>query len=51
LLGDYDSIVGTCKHLGGDPFAYLRDALPELFALSKELTGEPLLDGCRIAGC
>jgi transposase len=27
------SIVGTCKHLGIDPFAYLRDALPGLFAL------------------
>jgi transposase len=27
------SVVGTCKHLGIDPFAYLREALPGLFAL------------------
>jgi transposase len=27
------SAVGTCKHLGIDPFAYLREALPALFAL------------------
>jgi transposase len=25
------SLTGTCKHLGIDPFAYLRDALPGLF--------------------
>jgi transposase len=30
------SIVGTCKHLGIDPFAYLRDVLPGLFALGEE---------------
>lgn len=29
------SVVGTCKHLGIDPFAYLRHALPELFALGN----------------
>jgi transposase len=27
------SVVGTCKHLGIDPFAYLREMLPALFAL------------------
>jgi transposase len=27
------SVVGTCKRLGIDPFAYLREALPGLFAL------------------
>ena len=39
------SIVGTCKHLGIDPFAYLRHALPGLFALGEEPTTEQLLDG------
>jgi hypothetical protein len=29
------SVVGTCKHLGIDPFAYLREALPGLFALGE----------------
>ena len=38
------SIVGTCKHLGIDPFAYLRDALPGLFALGEKPTAEQLLD-------
>ncbi len=38
------SIVGTCKHLGIDPFAYLRDALPGLFALGEKPTTEQLLD-------
>jgi hypothetical protein len=38
------SLVGTCKHLGIDPFANLRDALPGLFALSEKPTGEQLLD-------
>jgi len=38
------SIVGTCKHLGIDPFAYLRDALPGLFALCKKPTAEQLSD-------
>jgi hypothetical protein len=30
------SVVGTCKHLRIDPFAYLREALPGLFALGDE---------------
>jgi hypothetical protein len=38
------SIVGTCKHLGIDPFAYLREALPGLFALGETPTAEQLLD-------
>jgi transposase len=36
------SIVGTCKHLGLDPFAYLREALPGLFALGEKPTAEQL---------
>jgi hypothetical protein len=27
------SVVGTCKHLAIDPFAYLRAALPALFGI------------------
>ena len=38
------SVVGTCKHLGIDPFAYLREALPGLFALGEKPTAERLLD-------
>jgi transposase len=38
------SVVGTCKHLGIDPFAYLREALPGLFRLGEKPTGEQLLD-------
>jgi hypothetical protein len=38
------SVVGTCKHLLIDPFAYLRDALPGLFALGDQPTVEQLLD-------
>ena len=38
------SIVGTCKHLRIDPFAYLRDALPGLFALGEKPTPEQLVD-------
>ena len=38
------SVVGTCKHLGIDPFAYLRDALPGLFALGEKPTAEHLSD-------
>lgn len=37
------SVVGTCKHLGVDPYAYLREALPGLFALGAEPTTEQLL--------
>jgi transposase len=38
------SVVGTCKHLGIDPFAYLREALPGLFALGEKPTTEQVLD-------
>ena len=37
------SIVGTCKHLGIDPFAYLREALTGIFALGEKPTTEQLL--------
>jgi transposase len=38
------SVVATCKHLSIDPFAYLRDALPGLFALGDKPTAEQLLE-------
>jgi transposase len=38
------SVVGTCKHLGIDPFAYLRETLPGVFALGEKPTAEQLLD-------
>lgn len=38
------SLVGTCKHLGIDPFAYLRESLPGLFTLGEKPTTEQLLD-------
>ena len=38
------SVVGTCKHLGLDPFAYLRETLPGLFALGEKPTTAQLLD-------
>ena len=38
------SVVGTCKHLGIDPFAYLRETLPGLFTLGEKPTTEQLLD-------
>lgn len=38
------SVVGTCKHLAIDPWAYLRDALPGLFVLGEVPTSEQLLD-------
>jgi transposase len=38
------SVVATCKHLGVDPFAYLREALPGLFALGEKPTAEQLAD-------
>ena len=38
------TITATCKHLGIDPFAYLREALPGLFALGDEPTAEQLTD-------
>ena len=38
------SVVGTCKHLGIDPWAYLREALPGLFTLGERPTAEQLRD-------
>jgi transposase len=38
------TLVGTCKHLGIDPFVYLREALPGLFALGEKPTAEQLLN-------
>jgi transposase len=38
------TMVGTCKQLGIDPFVYLREALPGLFALGEKPTTEQLLD-------
>jgi hypothetical protein len=35
-------MVATCKHLGKDPFAYLREALPGLFALGEKPAEEQL---------
>jgi len=34
------TIVGTCKHLGIDPFAYLREALVGMFELGDKPTAE-----------
>jgi transposase len=38
------TLVGTCKHLSIDPLAYLREALPGLFALGEKPTAEQLLN-------
>jgi hypothetical protein len=38
------SVVGTCKHLGIDPFAYLREALPGLFVLGESPSAEQLVE-------
>lgn len=38
------SIVGTCKHLGIDPFAYLRDTMPAVFRLGENLAHTALAD-------
>ena len=34
------SVVATCKQLGIDPFAYLREVLPALFALGDKTREE-----------
>jgi transposase len=36
------TLVGTCKHLGIDPFTYLKETLPGLFALGEQPTAEQL---------
>ncbi len=38
------TMVGTCKHLGIDPFAYLKETLPGLFALGDQPTTEQLME-------
>jgi transposase len=38
------SVVGTCKYLGIDPFAYLREALPALFRLGDSAADEAMAD-------
>lgn len=38
------TMTGTCRHLGLDPFAYLRDVLPTLHALGDSPTPEQLRD-------
>jgi transposase len=38
------TMVGTCKHLGIDPFAYLKEALPGLFALGEKPATEQLAE-------
>ena len=39
-----DSAEATCKHLGIDPFAYLCDLLPALYALGDSPHEEALGD-------
>src|SRR5262249_6853557 len=38
------TVVLTCKHLGIDPFTYLREALPGMFALGENPSAEALLN-------
>ena len=38
------TMIGTCKHLAIDPFAYLQEALPGLFALGDKPSAEELLE-------
>jgi transposase len=38
------TVVLSCKHLGIDPFAYLRETLMGLFALGEKPTAEQLAD-------
>ena len=38
------SVVGTCKHLDLDPFAYLRELLPALYALGGDPPEEALTE-------
>jgi hypothetical protein len=45
------TVVLTCKHLGIDPFAYLREALPGLFAQCETPAASSCWIGCLIGGC
>jgi transposase len=38
------TVVGTCKHLGIDPFAYLVETLPGLFTLGEKPTAEAVTE-------
>lgn len=38
------TVVGSCRHLGIDPFAYLRDVLPKLHELGSKPTEEQLAE-------
>jgi hypothetical protein len=38
------SVVSSCKNLGLDPFTYLRETLPAVFALGEKPTAEQLWD-------
>jgi transposase len=38
------TVVGSCRHLGIDPFAYLRDVLPKLHELGATPTDEQLTE-------
>jgi transposase len=38
------TMVGTCKHLGIDPHAYLKETLPGLFALGETPQAEQLVE-------
>jgi len=38
------TVVGSCRHLGIDPFAYLRDVLPKLHELGANPKDEQLTD-------
>ena len=40
----HDTLVGSCRHLGIDPFAYLRDVLPKMHALGTKATDEQLTE-------
>lgn len=47
------TVAGTCRHLGVDPFAYLRDVLPKLHAPGEQPTDDqltPLLPDRWLAG-
>ena len=38
------TVVGSCRHIGIDPFAYLREVLPKLHELGAKPTDEQLTD-------
>ena len=38
------TLVGSCRHLGIDPFAYLREVLPKMHALGAKATDEQLTE-------